>query len=54
MSHRLVLAESFVAFGALVFLIVAAGYAEGDQAAAHPAAEKAQDQAGDPGDKTGL
>ena len=48
------LAESFVAFGALMFLIVAAGHAEGDQAAAHPAAEQAEDQAGDPGDKAGL
>ena len=48
------LAESFVAFSALMLLIVAAGDAEGDQAAAHPAADQAEDQAGDPGDKAGL
>ena len=48
------LAESFVAFGALMFLVVAAGHAEGDQAAAHPAAEKAENQAGDPGKHANL
>ena len=54
MSDRLVLAESFVTFGALVLMIVAARDAEGNQAAAHPAAEQAEDQAGDPGHKANF
>ena len=47
-SHRFMMSNDFLAVSASVFLIIAGGNTEWNQAAAQPAADKAQNEAKDP------